>query len=71
MVFRKVPYLDPCFSIYTFVICFISFYLCDLFDIASYAVDNTHYSAQKNKETVISTIETLSQVLFNWFSEIL
>ena len=49
-------------------------YLCDLFyflentDIASYANDNTLYSAQKTKETAINTIETSSQVLFNWFS---
>ena len=65
MVFHKVPFLDSCFSIYT----------CDLFyflentDIASYADDNTLYSAQKNKETVINTIEISSQVLFDWFSE--
>ena len=45
-------------------------HLCDLFyflentDIASYADDNTLYSAQKNRETVINTIETSSQVLF-------
>ena len=44
-------------------------HLCDLFyflentDIASYADDNTFYSAQKNRETVINTIETSSQVL--------
>ena len=37
-------------------------------DIASYADDNTPYSAQKNRETVINTIETSSQVLFDWFS---
>ena len=49
--------------------------LCDLFyflentDIASYADDNTLYSAQKNRETVINTIETSSQVLFDWFSD--
>ena len=42
--------------------------LCDLFyflentDIASYADDTTIYSAQKNRETVINTIEILSQV---------
>ena len=48
--------------------------LCDLFyflentDIASYADDNTLYSAQKNRETVINTIKTSSQVHFNWFS---
>ena len=47
-------------------------HLCDLFyflentDIASYADDL--YSAQKNGETVTNTIETSSQVLFNWFS---
>ena len=39
-------------------------HLCDLFhfleniDIASYADDTTLYSAQKNRETVINTIET-------------
>ena len=39
-------------------------HLCDLFyfleniDIASYAYDNTLYSAQKNRETVINIIET-------------
>ena len=50
-------------------------HLCDLFcflentDTASYADDNTLYPAQKNRETVISTIETLSQDFFNLFSE--
>ena len=50
-------------------------YLCDLFyflekaDIASYPDDNTLYSAQKNTETVINTIETSSQVFFDWFSD--
>ena len=50
-------------------------HLCDLFyflentDIASYADDNTLYSAQKNRETFIDTIETSSQVLFDWFSD--
>ena len=29
----------------------------------------TLYSAQKNRETVINTIETSSRVLFNWFSD--
>ena len=50
--------------------------LCDLFyfldnsDIASYTYDNTPYSAEKNRETVINTIKTSSQVLiFNWFSD--
>ena len=43
-------------------------HLCDLFyflentDIASYADDNTIYSAQKNRETVNYTIEISSQV---------
>ena len=31
--------------------------------------DNTLYSAEKNRETVINTTETLFQVLFNWFSD--
>ena len=48
---------------------------CDLFyflentDIASCADDNNLYSAQKNRETVINTIETSSNVLFDWFSD--
>ena len=50
-------------------------HLCDLFcflkntDIISYADDNTLCSTEKNRETVIDTIETSSQVLFNWFSD--
>ena len=50
-------------------------HLCDLFyfqentDIVSYADDNTLYSAQKNREAVINTIETSSEVLFDWFSD--
>ena len=50
-------------------------HLCDLFyflentNIASYADDKTLYSAQKNREKVINTIETSSQVLFDWFSD--
>ena len=53
----------------------LNIHLCDLFyflentDIRSYADDNTLYSAEKNRETVINTIETSSQVLFNWFSD--
>ena len=53
----------------------LNIHLCDLFyflentDIASYGDDNAFYSAQKNRQTVINTIETSSQVLFNWFSE--
>ena len=49
--------------------------LCDLFlslentDIASYADDNTLYSAQGNRETVINTIKTFSQALYDWFSD--
>ena len=43
-------------------------HLCDLFyflentDVTSYADDNTIYSAEKNRETVINTIEISSQV---------
>ena len=50
-------------------------HLCDLFyfleniDIASYADDNTLYSAQKNREIVINTTETSPQVLFDWFTD--
>ena len=53
----------------------LNIHLCDLFyflentDIRSYADDNTLYSAEKNRETVINTTETSSQVLFNWFSD--
>ena len=38
-------------------------------DIASYADDNTLHSAQKNRETVINTLETSFQLLFDWFSD--
>ena len=50
-------------------------HLCDLFyflentDIASYADDNTLYSAAKSKKTVIKSIETSSQVLSKWFND--
>ena len=50
-------------------------HLCDLLyflentDIASYADDNTLYSAEKNKKTVIKSIEISSQVLSNWFND--
>ena len=53
----------------------LNIHLCDLFyflentDIASYGDDNAFYSAQKNRQTLINTIETLSQVLFNWLSD--
>ena len=40
-----------------------------IYFIASFADDNTLYSAQKNRETAINTIETSSQVLFDWFSD--
>ena len=66
MVFPKVPYLDLCFSIYT---------LCNLFyflkntDITSYADNKTPYPAEENRKIVINTIETLSQILFNWFND--
>ena len=63
MVFHKVPCLEPCFSIYTYVICFISW------KTLISLVMQTPYSAQKNRETVINTIETSLQVLFDWFSD--
>ena len=50
-------------------------HLCDLFrflentDIASYADDNTFYSAEKNKRSDINAIENPSIVLFDWFSD--
>ena len=40
-----------------------------IYFIASFADDNTLHSAQKNRETAINTIETSSQVLFDWFSD--
>ena len=58
MVFHKVLHLDACFSIYTYVM----FYFLENTDITSYADDNTIYSAEKNRETVINTIEISSQV---------
>ena len=45
------------------------FYFLENTDITSYADDNTLYSAEKNRETVINTAETSSQVLFNCFSD--
>ena len=45
------------------------FYFLENIDITSYADDNNLYSAQKNRETVINTIDTFSQVLFDWFSD--
>ena len=45
------------------------FYFLENTDIASYADDNTLYPAEKNRETVINTIETSFQVLFNWFRD--
>ena len=45
------------------------FYFLENIDIASYADDNTLYSAEKNKKTVIKSIETSSQVLSNWFND--
>ena len=53
-----------------------SIHLCDLFcfventDIASYADDNTLYSAEENKNTVINAIDTSFLVLCNCFNEI-
>ena len=47
-------------------------HLCDLFyfledsDIASYAGDNTIYTTEKNKESVIAALETSSAILFKW-----
>ena len=38
-------------------------------DIASYADDNALYSAKKNREIVINTIEISLQVLFDWFND--
>ena len=45
------------------------FYFLENTDIANYADDNTLYSTQKNRETVINTIGKSSQVLFDWFSD--
>ena len=54
---------------------FFNINLCNLFyilentDITSYPNDKTLYSVEKNREAVINTIETSSQILFNWFSD--
>ena len=45
------------------------FYFLENTDIESYGDDNTLYSAQKNRETVINTIEAWSQVVFDWFRD--
>ena len=48
-------------------------YLCDLFllvdniDIASYADDTTPYNSSDNIQSVINSLETASEKLFNWF----
>ena len=52
----------------------LNIHLCDLFCFLESTISQvmqmiTLYSAEKNRETVINTIETSSQVLFNWFSE--
>ena len=52
----------------------LNIHLCDLFYFLESTISQvmqmiTFYSAEKNRETVINTIETSSQVLFNWFSE--
>ena len=45
------------------------FHFLENIDIASYADDSTLQNhSQENRETVINTLEKLSQVLFNWFS---
>ena len=51
---RFHTWLDPCFSIYTYVISQVMQMI-------------TLYSAQKDR--VINTIETSSQVLFDWFDD--
>ena len=72
-IWKGIFYVAPQGSIRAHL--FFNIHLCDLFyfientDIASYADDNTLDSAQKNRETVINTIETSSQVLFDWFSD--
>ena len=49
-------------------------YLCDLFflvdniDIASYADDTTPYNSTDNIQSVINSLETASEKLFNWFN---
>ena len=52
----------------------LNIHLCDLFYFLESTISQvmqmiTLYSAEKNRETVINTIETSSQVLFNWFSD--
>ena len=61
----KGSILGPLFSIYIYVICFIS-----KKTLTTQVMQMvTLFSAETNWETVINTIETLSLVLFDWFSE--
>ena len=65
MVFRKVPYLDLSFSIYAYVLCFFPEK-----KLVLQVMQMVTLSIQlRKRETVINTIETQSQDLFNWFSD--
>ena len=45
------------------------FYFIENTEISNYADDNTSYSAEKSRETVINITETSSQVLVDSFSD--
>ena len=45
------------------------FYFEEYIDITSYADDNTPYSADSNIENTVSSLESSSARLFNWFSQ--
>ena len=44
-------------------------YFEEYIDIASYADDNSRYSADSNTESMISNLESSSARLFNWFHQ--
>ena len=64
MVFHKDLFSVHYYSIYIYV----TFYLLEDLDIASYADYTTLYTVKENKESIINTLEASSLPLFTWFN---